>query len=131
MRIRRTEDVALIASLATACFPQENTFVQGEAYWVVRNEEETPIGFCIAGRDDEDTARLTLAGVTQYYRGRGLQRRLIQVRERWARKQGCEEVVTYVSKYNGPSLVNLLRAGYRIEPEDEDESHFIQLRKKL
>lgn len=57
---------------------------------------------------------LSLRGcqVARKYRGRGLQRRLLRARLRWARRHGMRTVRTYVAVDNAPSLVNVLRAGF-------------------
>lgn len=62
--------------------------------------------------DDEHALNLTRAGVLDAYRGRGLQRRLIRARIRYARKIGCQEVWTYTHWRNYPSANNLLRCGF-------------------
>lgn len=126
VRVRRTKDVARVASIATACLPNDY-FRTGEAYWIAW-DNKVPIGFCIASKDGEE-GRHELAGVTQFSRGKGVQVKLIAVREAWMRKEGCTHAVTYVAPDNGPSLVNLLKSGYRIVGTDDE--NFIHLRKQL
>lgn len=49
--------------------------------------------------------------------GNGLQRRMIQHRLRWAKRQGAIYAVTYTLLHNYPSIVNLLRCGFRFAKE--------------
>lgn len=58
---------------------------------------------------------LSLRGcqVARKYRGLGLQRRLLRVRLRYARRHGMRMARTYVAVDNAPSLVNVLRVGFR------------------
>lgn len=44
---------------------------------------------------------------------KGLQRRLIQHRLRWAKRQGALYAVTYTLRDNYPSMVNLIRCGFK------------------
>lgn len=61
---------------------------------------------------------LKRAGVLKDHCGHGLQRRLIRMREAYARKQGWHTIVTETSPDNIPSANNLIKAGYKIyEPE--------------
>lgn len=57
---------------------------------------------------------LSGAGVIRSYRGHGLQRRMIAVREAAAKRAGCKLVVTYTARDNYPSANNLIRCGYRL-----------------
>lgn len=47
----------------------------------------------------------------------GLQRRMIRHRLRWAKRQGATHAVTYTLLHNYPSIVNLLRCGFRFARE--------------
>jgi GNAT superfamily N-acetyltransferase len=63
-----------------------------------------------------DTAYLSRAGVLPAWRGQGLQRRLIALRERLARRQGFVWMISDTTD-NVPSSNNLIKAGYKlIEP---------------
>jgi GNAT superfamily N-acetyltransferase len=75
---------------------------------------------------------LKRAGVLKAYRGQGLQRKLITVRERKARKLGLTTMLTDTTD-NPPSANSLIRAGYKIfEPEHRWAfKHSIYWRKDL
>jgi GNAT superfamily N-acetyltransferase len=51
------------------------------------------------------------------HESKGLQRRLINHRLRWAKKQGAIYAVTYTLLKNYPSMINLLRCGFRLTDE--------------
>lgn len=53
-------------------------------------------------------------GVLPPYRGQGLQRRLIDVRSRYARAQGWNQVVTDTYIENYPSANSLIACGFRL-----------------
>lgn len=85
-------------------------------WWLVYTDEfKSPIGFCgltMAYRSPE-IGYLKRAGVLRAYRGLGLQRRLITVRERKARRLGMTSMITDTTD-NPPSSNSLIRSGYRI-----------------
>lgn len=81
-------------------------------YWILY-DSTTPVGFCglVPGRTD-GTGYLIRVGILGSLRGRGLYRRLIQVRERKAKKYGWTKLVTDTIH---PSVVNkLTKAGYKL-----------------
>ena len=85
-------------------------------WWLVYSDEHKhPIAFC--GLTEATATPLTgylkRAGVLKAYRGHGLQRRMITVRERKARRMGLETMLTDTTE-NPPSANTLIRAGYRI-----------------
>jgi GNAT superfamily N-acetyltransferase len=79
-----------------------------------------PMGFCglTITLADNTMGYLKRAGVLKAYRGNGLQKRLITVREKKARRLGLTRMVTDTT--DNPSSANsLIRAGYKIfEPEE-------------
>ena len=66
------------------------------------------------------SAFLLRAGVVEEARGRGLQRRMIQTRLRWAKTQErIQTVITYTIPENPWSSNNLIRCGFRLyEPQE-------------
>jgi GNAT superfamily N-acetyltransferase len=109
-----------------------------DAVWIivdnkVLNTAGKPTIIAAAGaRFDYSEAAVifTFCVVAKRYRGRGLQRRLIAARIRWARKFGATAVTTYAAAHNTPSLVTLLKAGFvpdRMMYADE----FVHVTRKL
>lgn len=99
----------------TAPFPKLNDYAKG-GWWLVFFEEDVPAGFAAI----HPSLRLTNAaylyrcGVLDTHRGNHLQRRLLEVRERWARTNGYEYIRTDCTADNVSSANNLIRAGYRL-----------------
>lgn len=60
-----------------------------------------------------DTGYMTLSGVLAAYRGRGLQKRLIQRRIEKAKQLKWKTVVTETIHDNAPSMNNLIACGFR------------------
>lgn len=94
-------------------------FEQGY-WWLLYNREACvgprhPIGFCglTHAVATPGAGYLKRAGVLKAYRGQGLQRRLITVREKKARKLGLTTMLTDTTD-NPPSANSLIRAGYKI-----------------
>lgn len=113
-RIRRVEDDALCQAMHTLLFPHDD-WEDADAYWVAFDERGGPAAFASARRlATEDGVFFTRAGVMPYARGAGLQRRLTHARLRWCREIGAQYALTYVLYDNHPSLMNLLRCGFRL-----------------
>jgi len=112
--VRRTDDEAAVEALHTLVFPLDE-WEDADAMWLVWDPSGTPVGFCTARKlKQEDAVFLARAGVLPCARGHKLQRRLLQVRESWARKLGVEVCITYVLHSNFPSLANLIKSGYEM-----------------
>lgn len=87
---------------------------EGGFWWLVFDDAK-PIAFggIVPGKRNPGFGYLARAGVHPKYRGHGLQRRLIRVRERYARQLGWKGCVTDTT--NTPhSANNLIREGYFI-----------------
>lgn len=84
-------------------------------WWIVYADKE-PAGF--AGITPStylpNTGYLKRAAVLIEHRGRGLQRRLIAVRERLARKVKWDTIYTDTATFNVKSSNNLFRAGFEL-----------------
>lgn len=121
---KRTKDVQALRALHALIFPDDdvpalNTNVAAWIGWAgeppLEEQHATPVAFCTARHWREERAVfLERAGVLPIANGQGLQRRMIRLRESWARQQsGAQEMLTYVAPRNYQSMVNLLRCGYR------------------
>lgn len=84
-----------------------------EGWWWLAFDKKIPIGFgwLAPSHRYNDFAYLGRCGVIPLYRGKGIQRKLIQIRERKAKKNGYNGCVTDTTR-NIPSANNLIRAGY-------------------
>jgi GNAT superfamily N-acetyltransferase len=90
------------------------TFDRG--VWWVAYDGSDPVGFCgmEASSDYADVMYFKRAGVLPAWQGHGLQRRMIRVRERYARRIGIRYLRTDVSNDNPASANNLIRCGFRM-----------------
>ena len=82
------------------------------AWWVVDGRPR--LGYCTATVGPEGLF-LERAWLTPSLRGRGLQRRMIRVREAWGRRMGARMSRTYTWGGNVASMNSLIRCGYTIE----------------
>ncbi len=84
-------------------------------HWWLAFLDEHPVAYAayVEARTNPGTVYLCRAGVLPQCRGAGLQRRLVGVRERHARKHGYVGAVS--DTYDNPhSANNLIRCGYRM-----------------
>ena len=84
-------------------------------YWWMAYDGTKPIGFCGLSPSNSwrNTGYMCRAGVKWGYRGMGLHKRLIQVRTRFAKKQGWTHLVTDTTN-NCPSANNLIANGFKM-----------------
>jgi GNAT superfamily N-acetyltransferase len=112
---KRTKDAQALRALHSLILPADDVpaLSANVAAWIGWSSG-TPVAFCTARYWRKDcSVFLERAGVLPIANGKGLQRRMIKLRERWARKCGAECVLTYVEAQNYASLCNLVRCGYR------------------
>jgi GNAT superfamily N-acetyltransferase len=103
-------------------------------WWWILYQDDRPIGFCSLRRSAQwgDTGYLCRAGILPKYRGKGLQKRLIRVRERQAKRLKMNWLIT--DTYNNPASANsIIACGFRMftpsKPWGADETCY--WRKKL
>ena len=135
MRAYRTLSPELIYQLDDLCFPADDDYpFEGAVWWVYKDVHGRSAGYCgvkLLDGPNKGTAFLCRAGVLPAYAGQGLQRKMLRIRENYAYKHGCDTVLTYTVQNNYPSIVNLIKAGYRFyEPshawEGRDVFYFIK-----
>ena len=84
----------------------------GSEWWIVWDENNEPVGYCGVVIYD-DFAVHKRVGVLKRARGNGLQKRMLGIRESYAKKMRCKMICTYVSIENAYSANNLFDRGYR------------------
>jgi len=134
--IRKTQDFFTILSLNEQIFSEsESIDVSNNIFgWIARDgANKKSIGFCTATNIGSGILYLSRSGLLSGYRGRGLQRRFVRIRERFARQNKFQTVITYVHPENHSSFVTLIKMGYEIyDPEyDYVGDEFIYLRKNV
>jgi GNAT superfamily N-acetyltransferase len=82
-------------------------------WWVARVDGEVA-GFACLRIYDGAVGYLALAGVLEKFRGRGIQKKLIRARERYAKAQGCTSMITYTAWKNWSSANSLIREEYTL-----------------
>jgi GNAT superfamily N-acetyltransferase len=87
---------------------------QGALWWIAEKEEGMPVAFAGLKVVDKITGFLCRVGVEKDYRGQGLQKRLIRVREAKAKKLGLKWLITYVHPANLASANSLVACGMRL-----------------
>lgn len=109
------------------CFPYDTPYPRQDSYWWLMHN----ISFCGLEILPNNTAFLCRSGVHPDWRGKGIQKRLIRVRQRFCRKNGIRRIVTYTSPNNLASANSLISCGYKLyRPDYEfglpDSLYFIQ-----
>lgn len=115
IRIRRTEDLQAVHELDRLTFPLDKPSLgdQDVAHeWWVAEDRNEPVGF-VGLHIGPKGAFVPRVGVAPWARGSGLQKRLVRVAMRYARRQGVERVYTYVLASNIASLRSLLAVGLK------------------
>lgn len=128
IRIRRTDNTAEIAELDRLYIsgtPLSDVELEDSQWWIAE-EHNIVLGFCGA-RIVNDECFLIRSAVCVGARGRGLQKRFIRLRIRWARAQGVSRAHTYVHVTNIPSMRSLINCGFRPFKYEDSFVHFSRL----
>lgn len=114
--VKRCHDKSVIKHLHKRIFPTDEWYDEESVDWVVEDDMGRYVGFCMFAlcQKDPNVGHLARAGILTGSQGYGLHRRLIEVRERFARKAKFKTCITYTKAYNVQSMVNLQKCGYRI-----------------
>ena len=110
------EEHAEIARMDRVCFPVDTPTAIAGAEWTIAWDGETPAAYCawkIVEHDGVSVGFLYRGGVLPGWRGRGLQREMVRLREAEMRRQGLRKSVTYTDADGAASMRNLIAEGYR------------------
>lgn len=142
IKLATPADRDVIRALQVVCLPHDRTIDPSTGVWWV-GRDPAGIAVCYAGAKeyryaDESALVLTHAGVIERERGKGLQKKLIEARVRYARKAGLPEVWTYTALFNIPSGNSLIACGFQMwRPKTwggeavPEEDRFLYWRKKV
>jgi ribosomal protein S18 acetylase RimI-like enzyme len=111
-----SEDEALIARLDATCFPIDTPAVFVGARWLIGWEGDAPACYCAWKTVDHDGGPAGFhyrGGVLPEWRGHGLQRQMLRLRETEMRAAGLTRAVTYTDADGAASMRNLIAQGYR------------------
>ena len=107
---------ALIAEMDRTCFPLDTPAVFAGAHWLIGWDGDKPAAYCAWKAVEHDGVAVGFhyrGGVLAAYRGHGLQRRMLRLREDEMRQQGLAKAVTYTDADGAASMRNLIAEGYR------------------
>lgn len=113
---RNAEVSATLAYLQKKCLPYDYPYdVNKGHWWIAYADDVIPIAFAGLVRSYSwyDCGYLCRAGVLKEYTGKGVQKRLIKVREMQAKKLGWNWLITDTHD-NPPSSNNLISTGFRL-----------------
>jgi GNAT superfamily N-acetyltransferase len=113
---RRPEIVSILVHLQKQCLPRDRPYdVSRGHWWIVYTEGGKPIGFAGLVRSNAwvDCGYLCRAGVMREFRGNGLQKRLVKVREQKAKRLNWNWLIT--DTYRNPASSNsLISCGFKL-----------------
>lgn len=117
VRRARTKAEIQSAKALDSVFFQGNPYDNAEAVWWIAVEPDgNTCAYAALAPLAKEPGGVFLArsGVLRRARGNGLQRRLIRVREAYARDHGFTWAITYASYDNTTSANNLIACGFRL-----------------
>ena len=105
----------LLSSMHKACFPEYPMIEPIGDWWLVKADSR-PAAFCVLWQSIkiDHAGYLARAGVLEKYRGHGLQKRMIRLREREARRRHWKVLVSDSNRGNVASGNSLISCGYRM-----------------
>jgi GNAT superfamily N-acetyltransferase len=101
--------------LQKKCLPYDQPYDTSQGWWWIAYDQGKPVAFAGLVRSISwgDCGYLCRAGVISLYRGKGIQKKLIAVRAKKAKKLGYKWLVSD-TRDNHPSANSLAKAGFRM-----------------
>ena len=120
LRIKRVDPLRpkiaqILGDLQAEILPLDAAEDVTKGYWWLAYVDNVPVAFCSLTLSSRwtDTGYLNRAGVLDGYTGKGIQKKLIRVRERYAKKLGWKWLIS--NTYENPaSTNNLINCGFRM-----------------
>jgi GNAT superfamily N-acetyltransferase len=110
------EHEALIAEMDRTCFPLDAPAVFTGAHWLIGWNGDRPAAYCAWKTVEQDGVPVGFhyrGGVLADFRGQGLQRQMLRLREGEMRQHDLAKAVTYTDADGAASMRNLIAEGYR------------------
>lgn len=110
------EDGQLILRMDRICFPLDEPPTIAGAQWIIGWDGGTVAAYCAWKTVDHGGVQVGFhyrGGVLPEYRGHGLQRRMLCLREAAMRERGLTNAVTYTDADGAASMRSLIAEGYR------------------
>jgi ribosomal protein S18 acetylase RimI-like enzyme len=117
LKVSRKDQVILnhLTTVQCECLPADAPLEPTIGHWWLALEGEKTVGFaCLKVLPGIPYGYLARAGVYSAYQGRGLQRKLITARERYARHLKLDYVISDTARTNYASSNSLIRCGYKL-----------------
>lgn len=137
IKIRRVKDIFSIDESLTQHlwdiwrFTQPTWFTPARYFWVVFYGKKW-IGYGCASVQDKETLYLGPTFISEKHRGKGLQKKLIRVREKFAQKKGFSYLISSVNYDNVVSAKNLETSGFiKCKPWNKLKPTGLYFRKNL
>ena len=111
-QVKNQMDMDRVIALDKKIFNLEGLDTFHSVWWLVL-EGNTAVGF--AGLVfKKGHVVMSRSGIFKRLQGKGVQRKLIKIRERYARIYGYTKVKSEVADWNAQSIANLIKCGYKI-----------------
>lgn len=124
------EILSRIGALEKRIFPHDiPTETPDRLYWWLVFHKDEVVGYAALDCRGGTRGFLAKCGVLPRWRGYGIQKRLIQARERYARRLGLLRVTTYARHDNFASLNSLARLSYKMYRPKDYNNHWVYWRK--
>ena len=110
------QDKEQIVHMDAVCFPLDVPAVIAGAHWLIGWDGTKAAAFCGWKTVDHDGVSVGFhlrVGVMPDWRGRGLQRQMLRLREAAMRAAGLTRAVTYTDADGAASMRSLIAEGYR------------------
>lgn len=110
------DGIKWIRYLDAEIFPSDTPAVVGTANWFLGWDNKNAVAFCGWKPYLLDTELVGFhyrAGVLSDYRGQGLQKKMVTLREDEMRRSNIKIAVTYTEVYSAASMSTLINQGYR------------------
>jgi GNAT superfamily N-acetyltransferase len=108
-------DRLVITKLQRTCLPDDEPYFPDNGWWWLGLDGKQVAAFCLLTKSSNwvDTVYLARSGVLPAWRGNGLQKRMITLREKFARQQGYRWMISDTTD-NLPSANSLISKGYKL-----------------
>lgn len=104
-----------ITRMQKLCLPHDDPLDPNEGWWWIGYDKDFPVAFCgmKESKRFSNGVYMSRSGVTYYYRGHGLQKKMIRIRERFAKNSGYEWAFSDTTD-NPASANSLIACGYKL-----------------
>lgn len=111
-------DKALVRYMDAECFPNDTPFSWDNAHFIIGRHYESELACYCAWKDVAQSGFETMGyhyrvGVMHNFRGSGLQKEMLAIREKAMKYSKLRKAVTYTDADGAASMNSLIKAGYK------------------